>query len=227
MPNAAHARDTCCANCLPRRECIARRFVPRETHMHPLFAQRNDGDMPAGLEGALVVYTCGFVLAMLVLGIMLLLKLQEALSRCRRHYRAMEPALVWLNLIPLFNLYWQFITVKRIADSLQREFRNRGWHDGDDYGRSVGLYSCWFRICGFIPFIGPLFGLAALICLIIYWVKIAGYSRQLATRAHGDADHYRDDWHDEARDDDRRDRDRDDRDDDGGRPRRPWDRGAR
>jgi hypothetical protein len=30
-----------------------------------------------------------------------------------------------------------------------------------------------------IPYIGVLFSLASLVCWIIYWVKIAGYNRQL------------------------------------------------
>jgi hypothetical protein len=31
----------------------------------------------------------------------------------------MEPGMVWLNLIPVLSLVWQFITVIRVAESLE------------------------------------------------------------------------------------------------------------
>ena len=35
--------------------------------------------------------------------------------------REMSPGEVWFQLIPIFNLYWQFVVVTRIADSLLKE----------------------------------------------------------------------------------------------------------
>ncbi|HXO75956.1 MAG TPA: hypothetical protein VN824_11985, partial [Puia sp.] len=32
-----------------------------------------------------------------------------------------RPGLVWLQLIPIFNLYWMFVVVARIADSIYKE----------------------------------------------------------------------------------------------------------
>jgi hypothetical protein len=73
-----------------------------------------------------------------------------------------------LNLIPLFNIVWQFITVSRIAESLRREFRSRGWHrGGEDYGKGLGMASCALRLCGVIPLIGTFLSIAGFICGII------------------------------------------------------------
>ncbi|WP_171468859.1 hypothetical protein [Frigoriglobus tundricola] len=127
--------------------------------------------------------------------------------------------MVWLNLIPLFNLVWQFITVIRVAESLKQEFRSRGWsRRGVDYGYGVGIAACALGFGGWIPVIGPLLSLGSLICGIVYWVKIAGFSGRLARGAY-----YYDDDEDDEDDEDgrpRRRRDEDDEDDDDDRPRR-------
>lgn len=87
---------------------------------------------------------------------------------------------VWLILIPLFGLVWQFIVVNAIADSLKEEFAKRNITcDEVRPGYGIGLtYSILF-CCSIIPFIGILAALAGLICWIIYWVKIADYKNKL------------------------------------------------
>jgi hypothetical protein len=55
-----------------------------------------------------------------------LLTLQNTLSKVSPSNRKMVPGQVWLSLIPLFGMVWQFIVVTRMADSLQAEFRERG-----------------------------------------------------------------------------------------------------
>jgi hypothetical protein len=150
--------------------------------MNALFAQpigRGGGDDAVMMVLAIVF--CGFAVVFLVLGILFLMTLSRALNRCHPDTRTMEPGMVWLNLIPCFNIVWQFITVIRVSESLDREFYERRLdRRGDDYGKNIGMASCILRLLGGIPYIGALFGLAGLVCGIIYWVKIAGYSRQLA-----------------------------------------------
>jgi hypothetical protein len=180
--------------------------------MVPLLAQRNANGDDAAL-GVVFALVCGFLLVGLVIAVFFLLTLQKALGRCRPRNRTMEPGMVWLNLLPLFNIVWQFITVSRIGESLENEFRDRGWHRrAENYGRSVGIASCVLGLLGWIPFLGGFLALAGLVCRIIYWVQIAGYSNRLASREYEEYDD-----EDEDEDDDRDD-DRDDR---------PWDRGRR
>jgi hypothetical protein len=184
---------------------------------------------------ALLVVLGVIILVSLIIGILFLLTLHKALARCAPRNRTMEPGMVWLNLIPIVSLVWMFITVARISESLKNEFRSRGWHRrDDDYGNTLGMTTCALNIASIIPYIGGCLGLAALICFIIYWVKIAGYSGRLATRPYGDYDEDdryddRDDRYDDEDDYDdrpRRKRDRDrDRDEEGDDRDRPWDRG--
>ncbi len=219
--------------------------------MLPLLAQfqQNNNAVGPELAGPILVGVCCFLLVFLVIAILFLLTLQKALSRCSPRNRTMEPGMVWLNLIPLFNIVWQFITVTRVAESLRNEFRTRGRSRNEDFGYGVGMTYCVMNIIGgvingvsnVVPIVGLLglpVGLIGLVCGIIYWVKIAGYSAELARGRGYDDDDYDDDDDDRPRrrsrrdeddeDDDRprrrRDEDEDDDDDDRG---RPWNRGGR
>jgi hypothetical protein len=189
--------------------------------MFPVLAQRFANGADQGALVLVLVLVCAALLVGLLIAIFFLLTLQRALARCRPRNRTMEPGMVWLNLIPLFNLVWQFITVNRVAESLENEFRDRGWHRrSENYGRSVGVAAGALGLVGWIPILGPILAIAGLVCRIIYWVKIAGYSGQLANRAR-DYDDEDDDRYDDDRNDDRdRDRYDDDRDDDRLRDRR-------
>ena len=116
--------------------------------------------------------------------------------------------MVWLLLVPLFNFVWIFIMPTRIGDSLKNEFADREIDDGGNYGKTVGLAMVGGeRVLGtLISWIGtglqvaaqvnnPMapgedvnfgsllaapFQLASFVLWIVYWIKIAGYSRQLA-----------------------------------------------
>jgi hypothetical protein len=105
---------------------------------------------------------------------------------------------VWLNLVPLLSLDWQFITVVRVAESLRNEFRDRRLRGGGDYGKGIGLAYPILGLLGIIPFVGVLFSLGSLGCFIMYWVKIAGLSGKLAAPP-DDYDEDRDDEDDRPR----------------------------
>jgi hypothetical protein len=109
-----------------------------------------------------------------------LLTLQKALTRCSPENRAMNPGMVWLMFIPLFGLVWQFLIVINVAKSLGAEFQKRGMAEEPQPGKTLGMAMCILSCCGIIPFLGILCSLGALVCWIMYWVKIAGFSAKLA-----------------------------------------------
>jgi hypothetical protein len=121
-----------------------------------------------------------FGLVALVVMILYLLTLQKALSRCSPESRAMSPGLVWLMLIPCFNLVWQFFVVINIAKSLKAEFTKRGLPIEDKPGQTIGLIMCIAPFVSWIPFVGCIASIAQIVCFIMYWVKVAGWSKQIA-----------------------------------------------
>lgn len=70
----------------------------------------------ATLTGQLLAYVIMFLPP-----ILFMLTQHRTLSAVRKEYRELRPGLVWLQLIPVFNLYWMFVVVTRIADSISKE----------------------------------------------------------------------------------------------------------
>ena len=136
------------------------------------------GDAPGLPELMIIVVVVGL---MIVPQVFYLLALQRALSRCSAECRTLAPRLVWLLFIPFFNLVWSFVMVIKISTSLANEFTKRGIAGPPNPGRSIGLA---MAICGVlalipVPFVGGPLGVGALVCWIVYWVKIAGFSSKI------------------------------------------------
>jgi hypothetical protein len=95
-----------------------------------------------------------------------------ALDRIPPEDRKQDPALALLLLIPLFSLIWAFFVYPRISASLESYFARRGDRSEGDCGRSLALVFC---ICSLIPFVH----IVALICMIIFFVKIFGLTGKI------------------------------------------------
>jgi hypothetical protein len=133
------------------------------------------------LELAMIFGVVGIILLIsIIIGIFYCLTLQKALNRCAPQNRAMSPGLVWLYLIPLFNLVWHFFIVINMAKSLHAEFVYRNIVEEQSPGQGIGLATCILNVVGVIPYIGWLPSTAGFVCWIIYWVKIAGFSDKIA-----------------------------------------------
>jgi hypothetical protein len=112
--------------------------------------------------------------------ILYLLKLQETLKKCAPASRTMKPGKVWLVLIPLFGLVWHFIVVINIAKSLGNEFARLGIACSEPTpGRAIGLASSVCNCCIFVPLLGGLAGAAGFVLWIVYWIRVANFSRAL------------------------------------------------
>jgi hypothetical protein len=112
--------------------------------------------------------------------IVYLVALQDALKKCAPTSRTMKPGKVWLWLIPVFGLVWQFIVVVNIAKSLRNEFARLGIPCRESTpGQAVGLLFCLCNCCTLIPLIGRLAALVGFVLWIAYWIRIANYSRLL------------------------------------------------
>ncbi len=94
--------------------------------------------------------------------------------------RKMEPAEVWLGIVPIFGYVWSFFIVTRLADSLRPEFEKRGIEEAEDRpGYSIGIaYSTLFAAT-LIPGLGFFTGFAGFVCWIVYWVKVDGFRKKL------------------------------------------------
>jgi hypothetical protein len=144
-----------------------------------LLAQTATTPTPAEITAIMVGVMIGLAI-LLIPTIFFLLALQKALTRCSPESRTLSPGLVWLQLVPLLNIVWIFINVINVSKSLGNEFRKRGIPESPAPAQGVGLAWAICSVVSIIPFVGYLTGIAALVCWIIYWVKVAGYSSQIA-----------------------------------------------
>ncbi|QBG46025.1 hypothetical protein EGM51_00830 [Verrucomicrobia bacterium S94] len=130
--------------------------------------------------------TIGVMLAVMLLlfipTLFWLLTLQKALSRCRPENQAMAPAMVWLVLIPIFNIVWQFFVVINVSKSLKNELASLNVEpDSADPGKAVGLAMCILNVISPIPYLGSILSIGGFVCWIIHWVTITRYSNWIAS----------------------------------------------
>jgi len=99
----------------------------------------------------------------------------------------MQPNMVWLALIPLFSIYWNFVIASRMADSLTNEFYDRKIPEEEDPGKKTGItYSILIALAS-IPFFQAFAVVTALMSLVYfikYWIKINGFRMLLKEHNH-------------------------------------------
>ena len=122
-----------------------------------------------------------FVLALMVIPfVFYLLSLRNTLRLLSPENQLMPPNNVWLLFIPIFGIIYHFIVVGKISDSIARELEQRNLPSKETRpAYNIGLAMCILSVASVIPILGGLASFAALICWIIYWLKIEGYKGML------------------------------------------------
>ncbi len=135
----------------------------------------------------------GLAFVLLAIGIMLLIGLAinivicallyVAQKRVPAEHRKIDPLAVWLLLIPLFNLVWNFFVYRRIPQSYCSYFNAQGVQGKGDCGETIGLWLAICYACSIIPCVNYIAGPAALVLLIIFLVKIMGLRGEIPEAA--------------------------------------------
>ncbi len=107
-------------------------------------------------ESTAIILGFVFLAIALIPFIIFLMALQKTMNMISPENRKMPPSNVWLMLIPLFNIVWQFIMVDKIAQSITAECVKLNI----PINENKPTYNN---------------GLAALITFILYWIKINEY----------------------------------------------------
>jgi hypothetical protein len=135
----------------------------------------------AAMSGVIIVVALIFALVMLGIWIFVCYLLSKCFERVPPEFRKQEPGMVWLLLIPCFNIIWNFFVYPRLAESYQGYFASVGQSDVGDCGRGIGMGYCICAACSLIPYIGALAGLASLVLLIMFLVKANELKNRIAT----------------------------------------------
>jgi hypothetical protein len=175
-----------------------------------VFAQQHWDGM--GLAALAMGLQCVLGIAAIAAAIFYPVTLHRAMNRCAPRNRTMRPALVWLAIVPILHFYGWFLIPIQIGKSLKNEFSDRDLDDGGHYGNRIGVAAAAACVAGIVIYLialgllgipGDPFSwlatiaialmmlsipilLASIVLWIVYWVKIAGYSRRLgADRGRG------------------------------------------
>jgi hypothetical protein len=119
-------------------------------------------------------------LVVLIPSVLFFLSLHRALARCAPASRTMSPGQVWVGLIPLVSAVWPFFLVNAMSTSLHNEFVRRGMAEDPAPGQSIGMGFAILSLLCAVPLVNFVAFLPMVVCWILYWVKIEGFSSKLA-----------------------------------------------
>ncbi|MBK7294150.1 MAG: hypothetical protein IPI84_10365 [Holophagaceae bacterium] len=145
-------------------------------------SQADSNALAAMLGGGCLIFVLLIAAVAIAVGVFYILTMQKALNLVGDRHRKMEPGMVWLMLIPLFNLVWHFFVVKNVSESIKSWAAEHQQNVGDG-GYTIGLVACIANCCGIIPIVNLIAGPTSLVCFIIWWVKIAGFNKLMSGRA--------------------------------------------
>jgi len=104
--------------------------------------------------------------------------LKKTLDLVAEENRCIKPSMVWLALIPLFSIYWNFVIASRMADSLTNEFYDRKIAEEESPGKNTGISYAIFIVLANIPISQSFYvvaGVFSLYFFIKYWIKIDNF----------------------------------------------------
>ena len=119
----------------------------------------------------------------LILDLIVCFFLYKVFNRVPVQYRVMEPGLVWLLIIPCFNLVWNFFVFIRLSRSLKRYFNSVGNQAVGDCGEGMGLGYSICEVARLIPCVGIMVWVVALVLVILYLVKVNQLSELIPQNA--------------------------------------------
>lgn len=139
-------------------------------------------------------------IALLVAYVLSILTVYKTLKSCSKHNQLIDPALVWLSLVPILNFIWPFYFNPKISATIKKELEERQGESGyDSYGFAIGLiypsfallYLIYEMLPIFIPYLSLLLFFAFIISWIIFWYKIVEYKKQIESM--GENVHFKND----------------------------------
>lgn len=135
----------------------------------------------------------GSVLIEILINAFFCLTLVKTLSHIRPENRTIQIPSIWLYIIPVFNLYWLFIIVFRMASSIKNELIARDYEVDENPGYKAGLtaavlpflmyllYVVEFYVVSlpYLSFTVGFLGVMRIIFFVQYWMKMSWYRRVL------------------------------------------------
>ncbi len=154
----------------------------------PLLLAQNGseyGDVAAG--GAALGVMLVFLLIGLAIGIAIAVAIAflfwKPYSKVPAQHQTISPGLIWLMVIPLVNIVMMFIIAFKVPEAFKSYFDSVGDTSVGDAGKTIGMWWAICALCSFIPILGMIAGLASLVLLIIFLLKIWDMAKKIPDTA--------------------------------------------
>jgi hypothetical protein len=135
------------------------------------------GVVPGDADPAIALVALGL---MLLPRIFYLISMQRAVARCDPSARSIPPGLVWLAMVPLLSMVWDFVVVVAVGRSLGNEYARRNRPLAYSFpGLGFGISFCVLNLLIWIPLINMVAVPVAVVLWLIFWVKISRLSSRL------------------------------------------------
>ncbi len=149
------------------------------------------------------MFQIALLLVFVIPAILFFLAQQKTLQVISPENREISPGSVWLQLVPVFGMVWQFIVVIRIAHSVSKEMASKigdsilnNTHEqiketDESLTYNIGLAYCILTTLGviinyatlhtssYLALFGSLFDLIGIVSWIIYWVRLVKIKNKL------------------------------------------------
>lgn len=136
-----------------------------------------------------------FLCAYIAIGISFLSTLANTVREVREENRLIDPMNVWYTLIPFYNLYYYFVVVKKVPQSVELELKSRNIQQTTKATQNIGLYTTICRVTnftismltlltilpkdGFYYLFSLIVNLILIVLFIVFWLQITQYKKQI------------------------------------------------
>lgn len=131
-------------------------------------------DAAVVMLGVAIIFAGVALLIWLLVNVVVCIFLHKLYNGVPAQHRRMAPGLVWLLLIPLFGVIWNFIVFPKLSRSYQACFEASGDTSAGTCHSGLAWTYAILSACTYIPLfcIPVMAGPAALIVLIVYIVQM-------------------------------------------------------
>jgi len=129
----------------------------------------------------LLAFLCVILTVVFVINVIVCFLLYKPLSKLPESFRPFNPGLVFLMLIPIANFVMPFMISISFTDGFKNYFESIGDQSNGDCGKTIGLVWAIAGVCSIIPIVNYLAPLVALICMIIFVVKLWSMGNKVNT----------------------------------------------
>lgn len=126
----------------------------------------------ATLFAGILAFICIILTVVFVINVIVCFLMYKPLSKLPESFRPFNPGLVFLMLVPIANFVMPFLISISFTDGFKNYFGSIGDQSNGDCGKTIGLVWAIAAVCSMIPIVNYLAGPVALVCMIIFIVKL-------------------------------------------------------